>query len=150
MNNEANNLTENEMMTLDHTRLDQIEPTLKKSRVYEEWIDDLSCDVQVKNILKGLLDITCKVGNKLYQIGKAVLEFFLKYLGELKEKYPYTCDLAVIGCLASILFWNIPFIGPFVGPLLSALMTAAGAIVGLALDLNDKFEMIRKAKEYFC
>ena len=145
MNNEAITLTENEMMTLDYARLDQIEPTLKKSRVYEEWIDDLSCDVKAKNILKELIDVTYKFGNKVYQIGKAVLEFLMK----LKENYPRTFDLAVICAVLSLLVWCIPGIGPIIGPFVTPLVALAGALVGLAFDLGEEMLVKSKINEFF-
>ena len=119
MNNAEITLRDDEIMALDYARFDQIETILKKHRVYEEWIDDLSCDAQVKNILKQLLDVTHRVGGKLYQIGKAVLEFLMEQFTQLKEKYSKTFDLAVIGALLSLLIWCIPGIGLFIGPVVT-------------------------------
>ena len=145
MNNEAITLTEEEITTLDVEKLNEIEPTLKKNRVYEDWIDDLSCESRVKNILKQLLGVTLKIYDKVYQIGKAILEFLMS----LGKNYPKTFDLAAIAFILSLFLLMVPVVGQYLFPILCPLFVLVGAAIGLAFDLGAEAFVKSKIQEFF-
>ena len=145
MATQANVLDPDDMNSLNMDNLEKITASVRKRSVYEDWIDNLSFDANAKNIMKQVLDLTFTVGNKIYQIGKAIIEFIMS----LKESYPKTFDLAALGFIFSLLVLAIPVIGKFLFPIIMPIFVAVGGIIGLTYDLGTEVFIKSKISDFF-
>lgn len=143
MANEANVLDPEEINSLNLENLEKITASVRKRSVYEDWIDNLSFDVNTKNIMKQVLDFTVIAGNKIYQVGKAVIELAMS----LYEKFPHTFDLMILAAMLSLLINSIPVIGPLLGSVAGPILILAAGAIGLAMDMDEVIK--EHVKEWF-
>ena len=145
MDNLENILSIEEAETLNLAKIDERICSLKKRSEYEDWIDNLSFDANTKNILKKLLDFTIVACGKVYQMGKAIVDFVM----HLKESYPKTFDLAALGFIFSLLVLCLPVVGKFLFPIVCPIFVLLGGAAGLVADLGTDMLIKSKINEWF-
>ena len=101
---------------------------------YRKWIDNLLCKAKIKNCLKWLNEKTHVVENRIYEIGKFILNSLIK----LSKHFPATVGGAVIGYFLSLVILTIPFVGWLIGPFLMPILITLGGICGFAADICSK------------
>jgi hypothetical protein len=100
---------------------------------YRKWIDNLLCKAKIKNCLKWLNHKTHVVGNRIYEIGKFIINSLIK----LSKHFPATVGGAVIGFFLSLVISTIPFVGWLIGPFLMPILVTLGGICGFASDIRS-------------
>jgi len=93
---------------------DQLDPLWLPEK-YEKMIDDLNIDAKYKNMLKQVLACTIKIGQRIVEVGKKIIEIIIWAL----KKHPDAVAKAVIGALLALLAAHIPIIGVVLGPIIA-------------------------------
>ena len=125
-------------------KMENLESELSEKTFYIDWIDNLDCNVKVKQILKDTLDLTIQVGKKIYQFGKMILKAVISFA----KKWPHLTEGLLLALVLSLLIDSIPFLGPHLNVLLRPLLLLVGGLTGLAVDIYTKaMDLVR---EMFC
>ena len=125
-------------------KMENLESTLSEKAFYIDWIDNLDCNVKVKQILKDTLDLTIHVGKKIYQFGKMILKAVISFA----KKWSHLTEGLLLALVLSLLIDLIPFLGPYLNVLLRPLLLLVGGLTGLAVDIYTKgMDLLR---EMFC
>lgn len=119
---------------IDWEALGNKEKTYEKISDYENWIEQLPYSSKTKGILKEVLRLTVTVSGKIYQIGKAVLNF-LKWL---HTNFPNTCNNMILAAILVLIVVQVPFVGPLLFPVVAPLFIFAGGLIGALEDLKNR------------
>ena len=125
-------------------KMDGLESTLSDKAFYQDWIDNMDCDVRIKQILQDTLELTFHVGKKIYQFGKMILEAVISFA----KRWPNLTEGLLLALTISLLIDLIPFLGPYLNVFLRPLLLLTGAVVGLAADIDAKIRA--SLREKFC
>ncbi len=108
---------------------------------------------QVIEVVLDLWDITEKVGNKIYNIGKILACKIIEFV----QRNPNMVLGMALGAAAGVLTSMIPWIGPILAPFVTIITALNMGISGLMIDLQKRGEsvdstfqaIIAAAKEFF-
>jgi len=119
-------------LDISKEKLQQIEeetkPILEEDKL-QQLIDNIDISAELKILLDKVRTFTVKIGEKVIQIGRKVIEFLIAvYL-----KYPNTVKGALIGAILGFLLTQIPMIG-FIFSWAIPLLALIGGIKGFLED----------------
>jgi hypothetical protein len=103
---------------------DPLKP-LWTSEKYEQLIDSLNIEAANKDRLKQVLKLTKKIGERVVEVGKKIIEIIVWAL----KKYPRTAVTAFIGAILTLVALHIPVIGVLLGPIIGTMALGATALV---------------------
>lgn len=124
-------------MDFDPQKIPELNMECQYDDEYEKWIDDLPLNTgkwtgYLRDVLKGLVKWTVKVGRMIFNIGKIVLNGVIKIISQ----YPATMGGIFVGFILGLILSQIPFIGWALGPLVVPLFAAAGGVMGFMADTS--------------
>ena len=125
-------------------KMDTQESMCQNNAIYEDWIDNLDCDPKLKQFFKDSLSTTIKVGKRIYQFGKMILNAVI----EFARNWPHLREGLLLALIISLLIDMIPCIGPTLNVLLRPLLFSIGGLTGLAMDVITKGS--ESLREMFC
>ncbi len=108
-----------------------------QSSHYDTFIDNLDCDSKIKRVLRECLTKTATIGRKVVRIGKIVFDFIIKYLGEIKRRFPNTAIAIIIAGILQVMISSIPVIGVILGAVLVPLFVCVVIGTGILKDLME-------------
>jgi len=115
---------------------DELESLIKSYKTVDEihrYLNNLDISADAKILLSKILNTTMKVGGKIIEIGKKVLEIII----DLAGKYPNTTFGLVAALLVTALVSSIPLFGYLFGLFISPLLIAFGLVAGFSADMKD-------------
>jgi hypothetical protein len=93
---------------------------------YEAWINALKIDAKKKKFLKDILYKVIKVGERLIEIGKKILEAIISAF----RRHPEVAAALIVGTVLSFLASHIPIIGWLLAPIImSATIMVSGVLL---------------------
>lgn len=95
-------------------------------------------NADLKTILQKMSKFTKKIGDKVIQIGKIVLNIIINILKDIKQKFPNMIIGAVIGLILGLIISTIPVLGWLLGGIIVPLCTVAGGVLGFLADMKKK------------
>jgi len=94
----------------------------------------ISADAKV--LLDYLKNTVIKVGNKVLQIGRKIIEVIITFI----KKYPNATIGLIIGLVLSSLISSIPILGLILSPIVNLLLPLLGFTIGLIQDWKKEAE----------
>ena len=79
-------------------------------------------NADLKTILQKMSKFTKKIGDKVIQIGKIVLNIIINILKDIKQKFPNMIIGAVIGLILGLIISTIPVLGWLLGGIIIPLL----------------------------
>ncbi len=122
---EIEDLTEESI--LDFFDIDLSDESLKRK------INNLNISADAKSFLFAIATGTIQVGQKIFKIGKKILDVIFKALAD----FPNMAIGAIICITLSMLISSIPIIGFLFGSFLGPLLIAFGIVIGTLEDLKN-------------
>ena len=132
-----------EKFDIDFKGWREADKNIKSGSEYVKWVDNLDFDMgkytsTMRNVLKGLINITAKAGNVIIRVGRILLDILIK----VAIKFPNTVMGGLLGFLLGSLCSAIPFVGFILGPIVTPLFTLAGGLMGFITDCKNKIAAI--------
>ena len=121
----------------DVSKLEELNPINTKTISDDsitQWIRNLGVSAEMKNLLEQLCEIVVRVGNKVFHIGRKIIEIGIK----LARQYPNTVFALIVASIIGLMIGAIPILGGVLGPILLPLLIALGLAFGFWTDMNDK------------
>ena len=128
-------------ITITSEQAKQMNSELGDTTVYERWINNQDFGKngdKIKKVLIKMLSITQKVGDTILNIGKVVVDFFIKLIEKLLQKFPNTVLGMIGGLLLGLLVSCIPILGWILDALVIPLFVSIGGILGFITDMKNK------------
>ena len=128
-------------ITITSEQAKQMNSELEDTTVYERWINNQDFGKngdKIKKVLIKMLSITQKVGDTILNIGKVVVDFFIKLIKKLLQEFPNTVLGMIGGLLLGLLVSCIPFLGWILDALVIPLFVSIGGILGFITDMKNK------------
>lgn len=128
-------------ITITSEQAKQMNSELEDTTVYERWINNQDFGKngdKIKKVLIKMLSITQKVGDTILNIGKVVVDFFIKLIKKLLQEFPNTVLGMIGGLLLGLLVSCIPVLGWFLDALVIPLFVSIGGILGFITDMKNK------------
>lgn len=128
-------------ITITSEQAKQMNSELEDTTAYERWINNQDFGKngdKIKKVLIKMLSITQKVGDTILNIGKVVVDFFIKLIKELLQKFPNTVLGMIGGLLLGLLVSCIPVLGWILDALVIPLFVSIGGILGFITDMKNK------------
>lgn len=128
-------------ITITSEQAKQMNSKLKDTTVYERWINNQDFGkngAKIKKVLIKMLSITQKVGDTILNIGKVVVDFFIKLIKKLLQDFPNTVLGMIGGLLLGLLVSCIPVLGWILDALVIPLFVSIGGILGFITDMKNK------------
>lgn len=94
------------------------------------WLHSSGLPSEAAIRLKGLVDITVKVGDRLVSIGKIVLMKIIEFV----KAHPNLAVGIALGAAIGVLVSMIPFLGTYLWPIATMVGVSLGAIAGHRAD----------------
>jgi hypothetical protein len=128
-----------EKFDVDFKGWKEADKNIKSVSEYMKWVDNLDFDMgkytsTMRNILKGLMNITAKVGNVIIRFGKILLDILMKVVFD----NPNAIAGIVFGFFFGLICFTIPLVGFLLGPIMTPLFTLAGGLTGFVTDFQTK------------
>ncbi len=115
---------------------DELERLIKSYKTVDEihrYLNNLDISADAKILLSKILSTTMKVGDKIVEIGKKILEIIINLAG----KYPNTTFGLVAALLVNALVSSIPLFGQLFGLFIAPLLIAFGLVAGFSADMKN-------------
>ena len=128
-------------ITITSEQAKQMNSELEDTTVYERWINNQDFGKngdKIKKVLIKMLSITQKVGDTILNIGKVVVDFFIKLIKKLLQEFPNTVLGMIGGLLLGLLVSCIPVLGWILDALVIPLFVSIGGILGFITDMKNK------------
>lgn len=128
-------------ITITSEQAKQMNSKLEDTTVYERWINNQDFGKngdKIKKVLIKMLSITQKVGDTILNIGKVVVDFFIKLIKKLLQEFPNTVLGMIGGLLLGLLVSCIPVLGWILDALVIPLFVSIGGILGFITDMKNK------------
>lgn len=128
-------------ITITSEQAKQMNSELEDTTVYERWINNQDFGEngdKIKKVLIKMLSITQKVGDTILNIGKVVVDFFIKLIKKLLQEFPNTVLGMIGGLLLGLLVSCIPVLGWILDALVIPLFVSIGGILGFITDMKNK------------
>lgn len=128
-------------ITITSEQAKQMNSELEDTTVYERWINNQDFGKngdKIKKVLIKMLSITQKVGDTILNIGKVVVDFFIKLIKKLLQEFPNTVLGMIGGLLLGLLVSCIPILGWILDALVIPLFVSIGGILGFITDMKNK------------
>lgn len=128
-------------ITITSEQAKQMNSELEDTTVYERWINNQDFGKngdKIKKVLIKMLSITQKVGDTILNIGKVVVDFFIKLIKKLLQEFPNTVLGMTGGLLLGLLVSCIPVLGWILDALVIPLFVSIGGILGFITDMKNK------------
>lgn len=128
-------------ITITSEQAKQMNSELEDTTVYERWINNQDFGKngdKIKKVLIKMLSITQKVGDIILNIGKVVVDFFIKLIKKLLQEFPNTVLGMIGGLLLGLLVSCIPVLGWILDALVIPLFVSIGGILGFITDMKNK------------
>lgn len=109
------------------------EDVLTKEKI-KTYIDNMNISAEVKVFLNSVVDVTFKIGDMVYNIGKKIVEILIY----LTKEFPNTTLGLIIGFTIGTLISSIPIIGWVFGGIILPVAIFAGGSAGAYYDISDK------------
>ncbi|MDK2083307.1 hypothetical protein PT502_05765 [Aliarcobacter butzleri] len=109
------------------------EEILTKDKI-KTYIDNLNISSEVKVFLNSIVNVTCKIGDMIYNIGKKIIEILIY----LSKEFPNTTIGLIIGFVVGTLISSIPIIGWLLSGIILPASIFAGGLAGAYYDISDK------------
>ena len=94
------------------------------------WLKNLGLPDEAAIRLKGIADVTSKVGNRVINVGKIILMKIIEFV----KAHPNLAVGIAIGGAIGALVNMIPWIGPLLAPIATLIGVTIGALAGHRLD----------------
>lgn len=105
------------------------------------FIDSLNCSADLKEYYYRIASVTIRVGKRIIQIGRKILETVMA----IAKEYPHTSFGFCVGFLIGALAGEIPLFGVILGPALGPLAMLLGVVNGYFRD-NEDSKLTNKIK----
>jgi len=128
-------------ITITSEQAKQMNSELEDTTEYERWINNQDFGEngdKIKKVLIKMLSITQKVGDTILNIGKVVVDFFIKLIKKLLQEFPNTVLGMIGGLLLGLLVSCIPILGWILDALVIPLFVSIGGILGFITDMKNK------------
>lgn len=128
-------------ITITSEQAKQMNSELEDTTIYERWINNQDFGKngdKIKKVLIKMLSITQKVGDTILNIGKVVVDFFIKLIKKLLQEFPNTVLGMIGGLLLGLLVSCIPVLGWILDALVIPLFVSIGGILGFITDMKNK------------
>lgn len=109
------------------------EEVLTKDKI-KTYIDNLNISSEVKVFLNSIVNVTCKIGEMIYNIGKKIIEILIY----LSKEFPNTTIGLIIGFVVGTLISSIPIIGWLLSGIILPASIFTGGFAGAYYDISDK------------
>ena len=106
------------------SRVDSLKPLWADDK-YEKVIASLNIGADYKNWLKQILRYIKKIGERIVEFGKKIIEIIVWAL----KRFPRTVATGVVGAVLTLIASHIPLVGPLLAPFFAAMtIVVAGAV----------------------
>lgn len=109
------------------------EEILTKDKI-KTYIDNMDISAEVKVFLNSVVNVTFKIGEMVYNIGKKIVEILIY----LAKEFPNMTMGLIIGFVIGTLISSIPLIGWLLSSIIFPVTIFAGGVAGLYYDISDK------------
>ena len=121
------------------------------------WLKELGLPDEAAIRLKGVAEMTTKVGKRVINVGKMILMKIIEFV----KAHPKMVIGMAIGAAIGTLVNTVPLIGPLLAPIATLIGVAGGALIGYRGDKEDRGQLqnsgavaiwqdaIEIAKEFF-
>jgi len=109
------------------------EEILTKDKI-KKYIDNMDISPEVKVFLNSVVNVTFKIGEMVYNIGKKIVEILIY----LAKEFPNMSMGLIIGFVIGTLISSIPLIGWLLSPIIFPAALFTGGVAGLYYDISDK------------
>lgn len=109
------------------------EEILTKDKI-KKYIDNMDISPEVKVFLNSVVNVTFKIGEMVYNIGKKIVEILIY----LVKEFPNMSMGLIIGFVIGTLISSIPFIGWLFSAIIFPAALFTGGVAGLYYDISDK------------
>lgn len=110
---------------------DNLSKKILDKDAYIEWIDNQNLNKDLKNTLKAILDVTAKIGQRVYSFGKFVLDVIITFV----KKFPNTALYIAIASILAIIISSIPLIGGYIATIATPFFILLGGVKGVIEDV---------------
>ena len=114
--------------------LDKINEEILTRDQIKNYIDNFNIPSEVKVFLNSIVNLTCKIGDMIYNIGKKILEILIY----ISKEFPNTTIGLIIGFVIGTLISSIPLIGWLLSGIILPASIFAGSLAGAYYDISDK------------
>ena len=114
--------------------LDKINEEILTRDQIKNYIDNFNIPSEVKVFLNSIVNLTCKIGDMIYNIGKKILEILIY----ISKEFPNTTIGLIIGFVIGTLISSIPLIGWLLSGIILPASIFAGGLAGAYYDISDK------------
>lgn len=102
-------------------------------RQLERMIDRLSISADVKALAMDVARFSCRIGEKVYNIGRKILTVTFDIL----QRFPNTTFGLVVGVVMGMILASVPLIGALIAPIATPLLVVFGMTRGAWADFQS-------------